>query len=377
MFGNKDSNRVEQDWFPDPNQPGVERYWDSKSWSHKTRKMAPPVAQESAGMFGRSEADKAKDRGFVKFCGLIVAGLIGIGAIASAGGGGQQGLASAPAVAAAQAATQASAGNVEAPEQLAMIEENPTATEVALTLDEAKATAADLLADEPLSRVALIERIEIGGASPQDAETAADSLGVDWTEQAAESAQTYLENVTQLPWSRLNLTAQLVESEAFAQEEAEQAVDTLGIDWNERALQEATKHAETGNRGFTERQLAFTGYTAEEIEYAMGIAFADVPEPSSLSFEQTQAVGTAQDYLAFAGFSRDGLIDQLEFEGFSTEDATLAVDALGADWFEQAAVSAGEYLDSQTFSRDGLIDQLEFEGFTTEQATHGVASYFE
>ena len=125
------------------------------------------------------------------------------------------------------------------------------------------------------------------------------------------------------------------------------------------------------------KRQAFTGYTAEEIEYAMGIAFADVPEPSSLSFEQTQAVGTAQDYLAFAGFSRDGLIDQLEFEGFSTEDATLAVDALGADWFEQAAVSAGEYLDSQTFSRDGLIDQLEFEGFTTEQATHGVASYFE
>lgn len=34
--------------------------------------------------------------------------------------------------------------------------------------------------------------------------------------------------------------------------------------------------------------------------------------------------------------SRKGLIEQLEFEGYTTEDATFAVDYLNVDWKEQA-----------------------------------------
>jgi hypothetical protein len=66
------------------------------------------------------------------------------------------------------------------------------------------------------------------------------------------------------------------------------------------------------------------------------------------------------------------LISQLEFEGYSTEDATYAVDVVGADWFEQAAKSAESYLKYSSFSRQGLIDQLLFEGYTQEQAVYGV-----
>jgi hypothetical protein len=50
----------------------------------------------------------------------------------------------------------------------------------------------------------------------------------------------------------------------------------------------------------------------------------------------------------------------------------LAVDYLNVDWNEQAWKSAESYLDFTAFSRSGLIDQLEYEGFTTEQATYGV-----
>jgi hypothetical protein len=71
-------------------------------------------------------------------------------------------------------------------------------------------------------------------------------------------------------------------------------------------------------------------------------------------------------------FSRSGLIGQLEYEGFTTAEATLAVDYLNVDWNEQAWKSAESYLDFTAFSRSGLIDQLEYEGFTTEQATYGV-----
>lgn len=39
---------------------------------------------------------------------------------------------------------------------------------------------------------------------------------------------------------------------------------------------------------------------------------------------------------------------------------------------EQAAKMAQSYLDSQAFSRSGLIEQLEYEGFTRQQAEYGV-----
>jgi len=85
-----------------------------------------------------------------------------------------------------------------------------------------------------------------------------------------------------------------------------------------------------------------------------------------------QAVKSASSYLDFTAFSREGLIDQLEFEGFSTDDATHGVDAQNADWNEQASLKAQSYLDFSTFSRQGLIDQLIFEGFSLDQATYGV-----
>ena len=44
----------------------------------------------------------------------------------------------------------------------------------------------------------------------------------------------------------------------------------------------------------------------------------------------------------------------------------------GADWNEQAAKAAKQYLSIMPFSRQSLIDQLEFDGFTSEQAIYGV-----
>ncbi len=35
-------------------------------------------------------------------------------------------------------------------------------------------------------------------------------------------------------------------------------------------------------------------------------------------------------------------------------------------------MSAEQYLDTSSFSRDGLIQQLKFEGYTQEQAEYGV-----
>ena len=101
-------------------------------------------------------------------------------------------------------------------------------------------------------------------------------------------------------------------------------------------------------------------------------AAVEVPvETSSVTVGEKNALTSAKNYLAFTAFSYDGLIDQLEFEGYSNEEATYAVDNCGADWDAQAAKKAKSYLSFSAFSHKGLIEQLEFEGFTSEQAAYG------
>lgn len=101
---------------------------------------------------------------------------------------------------------------------------------------------------------------------------------------------------------------------------------------------------------------------------------APTPEPKkeTVSAGKKNALKMAKSYLDYTGFSYQGLIEQLEYEKFSNEEATYAADNCGADWNEQAARVAQSYLDYTAFSRDGLIDQLEYEGFTYDQAVYGV-----
>jgi hypothetical protein len=89
---------------------------------------------------------------------------------------------------------------------------------------------------------------------------------------------------------------------------------------------------------------------------------------------QKNARQKAEQYLDYSAFSRQGLIQQLEYEGFSAIDAEYGTDAINADWREQAALKAKQYLEYSSFSRQGLIDQLLYEGFTQKQAEYGVST---
>lgn len=100
----------------------------------------------------------------------------------------------------------------------------------------------------------------------------------------------------------------------------------------------------------------------------------DNTEDASVTTGQRNALKKAKSYLKTMAFSREGLIEQLEFEGYTTDEATYGADNCGADWNEQAAKKAESYLDIMAFSREGLIEQLEFEGFTNEQAVYGVTA---
>lgn len=100
-------------------------------------------------------------------------------------------------------------------------------------------------------------------------------------------------------------------------------------------------------------------------------------EDSGLTNAQKNAARSAESYLEFSGFSRQGLIDQLSSEygdKFAVADATAAVDSLDVDWKLEAVESAKSYLELQGFSCQGLIEQLSSEfgdKYTLEEATYG------
>lgn len=86
---------------------------------------------------------------------------------------------------------------------------------------------------------------------------------------------------------------------------------------------------------------------------------------------ERNAVRKAQEYLEIIAFSHKGMIEQLEFEGFTHEEAVYGADHCLANWKEQAAKKAKDYLDITSFSKEGIIGQLEFDGFTHEEAVYG------
>lgn len=113
------------------------------------------------------------------------------------------------------------------------------------------------------------------------------------------------------------------------------------------------------------KQLEYEGYTIEEATYAADNCGADWSE---------QALLKAESYLSLMAFSYSGLIEQLEYEEYTADEATYAADNCDADWNEQAALKAQSYLDIMAFSRDSLINQLEYEGFTASQCEYGVTA---
>lgn len=111
---------------------------------------------------------------------------------------------------------------------------------------------------------------------------------------------------------------------------------------------------------------------AEETSEQSSTAESDTT--AEITMAQNNALKKAKEYLRIMAFSYSGLVKQLEYEGYTSSEATYAADNCGADWNEQAVKKAIDYLDTAAFSRSGLIDQLKYEGFTSEQAEYGVSA---
>lgn len=101
------------------------------------------------------------------------------------------------------------------------------------------------------------------------------------------------------------------DAEAVSQDEQTEEVVEAEEPENEAEAEEETEKVEDADEVAEE--------TTEE----------DSNDHSDETLEQQNAVSTAQDYLNYTVFSKSGLIEQLEFEGFSNEDATYAADQVG------------------------------------------------
>lgn len=86
---------------------------------------------------------------------------------------------------------------------------------------------------------------------------------------------------------------------------------------------------------------------------------------------QQKALDKANEYVDTLPLSRDGLIKQLEYDGYTTDVATYAADNCSANWNKEAKEMAEQYMDSTTYTYKDMVQQLETEGFTKDQAKFG------
>ena len=113
-----------------------------------------------------------------------------------------------------------------------------------------------------------------------------------------------------------------------------------------------------------ENNVDYYYYEEEQQEY--------MEEKEEVTIGMRNALASAESYLDYMGFSKEGLRDQLEYEGYLSEEINYALENVVVDWNEECVESAKSYLDYMSFSREGLIDQLEYEGFSSEQINYAM-----
>ena len=158
------------------------------------------------------------------------------------------------------------------------------------------------------------------------------------------------------------------EEEAKAKEEAEaKAKAEEEAKAKEEAEAKAKAEEEAKAKAEAEAKAAEEAKAKAEAE-----AKAKAEAEAKITKAQENCKRSAVEYLEIAAFSKQGLIEQLVFEGYSEADATSVVNNLNVDWSSQAYYCAVEYDNLFPMSRQEMIEQLSYEGFTNEEAIYAV-----
>lgn len=98
-----------------------------------------------------------------------------------------------------------------------------------------------------------------------------------------------------------------------------------------------------------------------------------VEEKRSLTDESCKkASSKANEFMPWIATSKKGLVGQLKYNGFTTEEAECGVNLNDFDWNDQAKRCGKSYLRSGTFSQKTLASQLKHEGFTPDQIEYAI-----
>lgn len=122
--------------------------------------------------------------------------------------------------------------------------------------------------------------------------------------------------------------------------------------------------------------LALTGCataTNEDAPQADPQRIVSPADDPNATVAQTQALEAAEAYVTTSYMSAEGLRKQLAFDKHPGAAITYAMDHVEADWDTEAEEAAGVYMDSGLgLSREGLRDQLRFDGFTKAQTDRAI-----
>lgn len=294
-------------WYPDVNAPGTERYYDGTAWTEQSRPVSVAPASPVAAEQTATKKPWFTRKAIVIPVG-IVTGLILLGSVGSALGGGKQATTPAadkqvavvePATAETPAAEEAAAADVTVPETAGLSAKEAQALlenaglEVEFSADKGVVIDRDnwkVLSTTPAAGAAakagntIVVNVEkkVAEAAPAPAPAEPEKPAMSTAQSSAvRSAESYL---SFKGFSRAGLTKQLTSEygEGFAAEDAEFAIAYLEsagkVDWNQEAAE------------------------------------------------------AAKSYLDFKGFSRDGLYEQLTSEygeEFTADQANFALSAVG------------------------------------------------
>lgn len=210
-------------WYPDPENPGQQRYWDGAAW---TENFAPTNAPAAPA------APTAKKPIYKRTWFIVVAVLVGLVVVSNLfGGSPSTPTESAPSAtksssppAEVEAEPAAVAPEVTEPEPEPAPLETPAEPEMSMGQEQAVQSAESYLSMGGFSRKKLVDQLVFESFSKADAEFAVVYINPDWNAQAAQAAQSY---VDMGGFSRQKLIDQLV-FEGFSQAEAEYGVKAVG-----------------------------------------------------------------------------------------------------------------------------------------------------
>lgn len=299
-------------WYADTNAPGTERYYDGVTWTAQVRTAttAPPEIAVTTAEPG-AKAPWYKRKAIIIPVG-IVAGLIVIGSIGNAIGGGRDAVTVAantnPSASAPSIAEEAAVADVTIPEITGL-----TAKEAAALLENAGLTV-EFSADKGV--VLDRDNWTVLGSTPTAGATAkaGDKVVVN-VKKTADAAPAPAEPATPAE----------PETPAAPEKPAMTTAQSSAV----RSAESYLSFAAFSRVGLT-KQLTSEygeGFTPEDAEFA--IAF--VESVGGVDWNQ-EAAESAKTYLDLQGFSRDGLYEQLTSEygeGFTPDQANFGLAAVG------------------------------------------------